>query len=217
MKNREQYIEPLIKLIELNDDKYWLQAFLDLRKGHGLPGGGAGSLNDWGPYYSDQIEYAWYSNLYRILRQLFDNDLSAKEIYCNKEVKFNNNVHIIRCLNCNKNYQHPSVFERHISSGFYSRNFVNLAKNKQLLNLFNPEQTYKSFAVNEYRDWLKKEYEVNDIKIYDFVNAKYICPHCEKDHSETEHDLYVVKGDGVNKIFQRQMQNTKWEDFEREY
>ena len=218
MNNNEQYIEPLIKLIEINEDKHWLPVFLGLRiTSQRLLVGGAGSLNDWGPSYSDKIEHSWYSNLYDIVIQLYDRNLSAEQIYCNKGIKFNNNIRIIRCSNCNKSYQHPSSFESHISLDFYCKNFVNLANGKQLLNLFNPELTYKSLAVNEYRNWLKREYEVNDIKIHDFVNGKYICPHCGKDHSETEHDLYIVKYGGTNKIFQRQKQNAKWEDFERKY
>ena len=211
--NREQYIEPLIKLIEINNDKYWLQAFLDLRKGRILPGGGAGSLNDWGPSYSNEIEDSWYSNLYGILKQFFERNLPAEQIYCDKGVRLDYNIKIIRCLNCNKSYQHPKIFESHIATDFYLKNFVNFANNKDLLNLLNPELTYKSLTVTEYRNWLKEQYEINDIKIYDFVNGKYICPHCGQDHFKTEHDLYVVK----NEMFQIQKQNASWEDFEMEY
>ena len=216
MKNNEQYIEPLIKIVELNADKYWLPAFLNLRTGGYLPGGGAGSLNDWGPsyIYPDPIKNVWYKDLYFILRYFYDNNLPAEQISIYR--KFNNNIMVLRCLNCNNRYQHPNVFESHISTDFYRKNFVNLVKSNSLFDLFNPELTYKSSAINEYRSWLKGQYEANNIKIHDFLNKYFdsICPHCGKcNHRETEHDLYGIK----DKIFQLQKQNAHWKDFEREY
>lgn len=216
MDNKEQYIEPLIRIIELNEDKSWLDAFLGLRTGGYLPGGGAGSLNDWGPSYSDKIKNSWYSNLYNILRQLFDNNLPAEQINELKLIKFKNNIRVIRCLNCNKSYQHPSVFESYIALDFYHRNFTQLAEKKLLLNLFNPELTFDNKKTKEFRNWLSRQYEFNNIKIYNFVNNKYICPHCSKDHGETEHDLYLIKDEIADqKLFQRQKQNANWDDFER--
>ena len=68
MKYNEEYIEALISIIELNKDKYWLSAFTDLRIDKDLPGGGAGSLNDWSPQYETVEEKAWYGVLYRLLK-----------------------------------------------------------------------------------------------------------------------------------------------------
>ena len=80
MNNKEQYINPLIRLIEINEDKSWLECFIGLKTGGYLPGGGAGSLNDGGPSYSDKFKSSWYSNLYDLLRYLFDNNLPAEQI-----------------------------------------------------------------------------------------------------------------------------------------
>jgi len=216
MDNKLQYIEPLIRLIELNEDKTWLDAFIDLRSGGYLPGGGAGSLNDWGPYYSDKIISSWYSNLYNILRHLFDNNLPAEQINEVKVIKFKNNIRVIRCLNCNKSYQHPSVFESYIALDFYNNNFAQLAENKLLLNLFIPELTYENQKTKEFRSWLSGQYEINKIKIYDFVNNNYICPHCSKADGETEHDLYLITDlEADKKLLQRQKQNANWDDFEK--
>jgi len=215
MNNKEQYINPLIRLIEINEDKSWLECFIGLKTGGYLPGGGAGSLNDWGPSYSDKFKSSWYSNLYDLLRYLFDNNLPAEQIKEFKLVKFKNNIRVIRCLSCNKSYQHPSVFESHIALEFYFNNFTSLSENKLLLNLFVPELTYEKQKTIEFSNWLTEQYEINNIKIYDFVNNKYICPHCGKDHSETEHDLYILKVEGTDKrTFQRQKKNANWGDFE---
>lgn len=187
-----------------------------MRKGGCLPGGGAGSLNDWGPYYLDKIKSSWYSNLYTILRYLFDNNLQAEQINELKSIKFKNNIRIIRCLNCNKSYQHPSVFESYIALDFYHKNFIGLAENNLLMNLFILEHTYENQKTKEFRNWLKRQYEANNIKIYDFVNNKYICPHCEKEHGETEHDLYIIKNEELdNRAFQKIKQNANWNDFEK--
>ena len=216
MDNKEQYIEPLIRLVEMNEDKSWLDAFLNLRSEGYLPGGGAGSLNDWGPSYSNNIKSSWYSNLYKILRKLFDNNIPAEQFNELKLIKFRNNIRVIRCINCNKSYQHPSVFESCIALDFYHKNFTQLAKNKLLLNLFIPELTYENQKTKEFRNWLSGQYEANNIKIYDFVNNKYICPHCGKDHGETEHDLYILKDEVADqKLFEREKQNANWGDFER--
>ena len=216
MTNKELYIEPLIKLVEINEDKYWLETFYSLRIGRYLPGGGAGSLNDWGPRYSDKIKSSWYSNLYNILRHLFDNNLSAEQISSIKSVQSRNNLRIIRCLNCNKNYQHPSVFETHISLDFYYKNFVQFVKNKSLLNLFIPEQTFEKSETVKYRNWLTEQYAKKSIKIYDFIAGNYICPHCGKPHQATEHDLYTVNYESEGqKILQLEKQNAGWEDFEK--
>ena len=214
MQNKEQYIDPLIRLIEINEDRFWLPYFIGLKNGGYLPGGGAGSLNDWGPYYSDRFKSSWYPELYYILRYLFDNDLSADKINEFDRIKFKNNIRVIRCLNCSKSYQHPSIFESQIATRFYSRNLPVFSKNNSLLDLFNPEMTYEKKQTKEFRKWLTKQFHINDIKIYDFVTNKYICPHCGIIDNETEHDLYVLKDDGKSEMkFFCQKRNADWQDF----
>jgi hypothetical protein len=216
MDNKEQYIEPLIKVIEQNEDKSWLRYFLDLRVGGYLPGGGAGSLNDWSPSYLNEIKHSWYSNLYKILRHLYDNNLQANHINEIREVKLSNYIQVIRCLICNKSYQHPSVFESHIALNYFYKNFIELAEKKLLLNLFIPELTYENQESIDYRSWLIKQYETNNIKIYDFVSNKYICPHCCKEHGKTEQDNYFIKNEGIEKMeFQKVNLNTNWEKVEK--
>lgn len=216
MNHKEPYIEPLIRLIELNADKSWLDAFLALRTGGYLPGGGAGSLNDWGPAYSDPIEHSWYANLYDLLRHLFDNNLSPEKIDEYKPIKFNYNLKIIRCLNCNKSYQHPSIFQAHLALAFYRSTFCDLAERNQLLNLFIPEKTYQSSEASAYQQWLTEQYEINNIKIYNFVSNGYICPHCGQSHAATEHDLYVVQETATDqKVFSLCKQIAGWGDFEQ--
>lgn len=215
MNLRSQYIETLIKLIETNQDKSWLQAFLSLRSGGYLPSGGAGSLNDWGPTYKDKIINVWYSQLYNITRYLFDNNLIPAQIDTFKPIKFRNSIRIIRCLNCGKNYQHPDVFESHIALDFYKNSFLPFANRNELIEILNPVKSFASNEIIEYRKWLSVQYDMQNIKIYDFVTAKYICPHCNKDHSETEHDLYkIISIQSGEKIFKLIKQNANWKDFE---
>jgi hypothetical protein len=214
MENKKQYIEPLIKLIELNEDKTWLNVFQGLRNGGTLPGGGAGSLNDWGPSYKDKIKSNWYTNLYDILRQLYDNNLPTEKLKEIKSINLRNNIRVIRCLNCNKSYQHPSTFESVISLNFYEENIIPLSKNESLMNLFIPELTFENPKVIQFRNWLACQYEINNIKIYDFVQNKYICPHCNIQHGETEHDLYLINEIDNQKHFVRNKENSNWDNFE---
>jgi hypothetical protein len=216
MKHKDTYIETLIQLIELNEDKTWLDYFLALRTGACLPGGGAASLNDWKPFYRDTITNAWLSNLYDILRHIFDNNLGDTDVYEYKFIKFNNNIRIIRCLHCHKSYQHPFIFESHLALRYYKNNFVRFAENKQLINLLIPIWTYENEQAKQYRNWLSEQYEQNHIQVYDFVANQYRCTHCGQVGTDTEHDLYTIKGEKINqKIFQRQKQNANWQDFEK--
>lgn len=216
MNEKQQYIETLIELIETNQDKTWLSYFIELRYGSFLPGGGAGSLNDWAPTYSNEKQNVWYSNLYEILRFLFDNKLTAKQIDSFKAIKFKNNIRIIRCLFCNKSYQHPNVFESHISLDFYHKKFVTFVENNKLQKILIPEISYNNEETNNYRIWLEEQYQLCDIKIYDFVANQYFCPHCNTQHAEFEHDLYIVKNETDDlRSFCLQKQNADWDDFEK--
>jgi adenine-specific DNA methylase len=212
---RHQYVELLIKLIETNHDPTWLPYFLELRTGGQLPGGGAGSLNDWGPSYANPEEEVWFNKIYEVTRYLFDQDLEPSQADNFHSIKFRNNIRIIRCLNCNKSYQHPSVFETHFALDFLKNSFVVFAESNKLIEILDPKQTFNSNRVIEYRDWLRNEYSNNNIKVYDFVSANYVCPNCRKDHAETEHDLYKIDKTILDdRIFKLSKQNATWSDFE---
>jgi hypothetical protein len=216
MDDRTQQIETLIALVELNLDDTWLSEFRSLRNGGYLPGGGAGSLNDWGPYYAGEIHSTWYSNLYNILRYLFDNNLPLNQLDDCKLVKFRNNIQIIRCLYCDKSYQHPSRFESHISLDFYQKYLPVFAEKQRLPEILDAQESFERKSVLEYRNWLAAEYEIYGILVYDFVSAKYVCPHCAKAHMETEHDFYRIFAHlGTQKKFSIIKRNATWQDFER--
>lgn len=211
---QDQYIETLIKLIEANLDDTWLETFRSLRTGGYLPGGGAGSLNDWGPFYSDRIQGVWYGNLYDILRFLYDGNIDANCINAYKPIKHRNNMQIIRCLHCGGSYQHPSPFEAHFALDFYSRCLPQFVDNGKLTEILTPSESFENKNVIEYRNWLINRYEIKNIKIYNFVSAKYVCPHCENTDFETAHDLYKIShSDLGEKRFQFIKQNAIWEDF----
>lgn len=193
MDNRKQYIEPLIKLIEINDDKYWLYTFYNLREIGYLAGGGAGSVYDWSPSFSNNMHYSWYNHLYEILLYLLNNNLPAEKIDLIDKIKNWNKVSIIRCLNCYEKYQHPKVFESHIALYFYKKNFHSLAKKQLLLDLFNPEITYNSTEVNIYRNKLIQLYQQLNIEIYDFIANDYLCPHCNKNGNDIRLDNYYIQ------------------------
>ncbi len=214
MDDRTQYIETLIKLVEANQDKTWLPEFLSLREGGHLPGGGAGSLNDWGPVFSDEIAGVWYTDLYELLRFLFDNDFASSRLGECKKVQFRNNIQIIRCLNCGKSYQHPTRFESNVALNFFRDNLPKFAAERRLPEILNGESSIENREADEYRNWLAAQYKLNNIKIYDFVSAEYICPHCGTAEFETEHDLYRIEQISPKQNrFVLQKRNAIWQDF----
>ncbi|MDO9679556.1 MAG: hypothetical protein Q7262_00950 [Bacteroidales bacterium] len=215
MIDKTQYIETLIKLIELNNDQTWTPTFRNLRTGGYLPGGGAGSLNDWGPSYSDDFQHIWYSDFYRIMRFLFDDYLTPDSLNDFKTIANINKIRILRCTDCNGRYQHPSRFESHIALNFYRKKIADFYFDKRLIEILNPEESYESPAIKLYRDWLMNEYDRLEIKIYDFVRADYICPHCGRQHSDMVHDLYKIEKQLFGKTKLNHIKdNAGWNDFE---
>ena len=188
------YIETLIKLIELNSDLEWLDTFVNLRKGGTLPGGGAGSLNDWGPSYNETKTDAWYGELYEIIRTLFDSDAMPDQIDLLIKSDDKNQIRVIRCLSCDQSYQHPGIFEQHLAARYYYHNLVFFAKGHRLTDILKPELSFNSKPVLEYRKWLLEQYAMCHITVYDFVFAGYICPHCNQVDPETKHDIYQIEG-----------------------
>lgn len=214
----EEYAELLIQLIEANDDKTWLKTFLNLRKGAPLPGGGAGSLEDWGPHYENAFQDVWYEDLYNLVKTMYKTQATPDYIFDYPQIRFRNNLKILRCTNCNKSYQHPNVFERHISLCFIHDNFIRLTESFSLQTLLRPEITYLNQRVIKYREWLLHQYSVNNILVHDFVKGNYVCPHCNKQHIETKHDLYILisNADNTKKLILKK-RDSKWEDFEQEH
>lgn len=210
---RNQYIETLIKLVEQNNDTVWTATFLLLRQGHPLPGGGAGSLNDWGPTYTNHFENAWYTKLYAILRFLHDQDLRPESILDYKFVKSRDKFGIIRCLMCDKSYQHPDVFESQVAYDYYATNFVQYAESGRLTSILRSENSYASAMATEFRNWLEHEYALHEIKIYDFVKNKYVCPHCGRSKAAFEHDCYICDLDTAgHRRLSLHKRNATWED-----
>lgn len=189
---RTQYIETLIRLVELNNDDYWMDAFLKLRSGGYLPGGGAGSLNDWGPSYSGVKADAWFTTLYDIMRYLFDNDRPPEQILNIKAVQNHFKIRVIRCCACNRGYQHPSRLEAQLAVKFYRDSLPGFVREGNLLDILKPSLSFNSDTVLHYRDWLLKQYAGCGITVYDFLFANYICPHCNTIKPATEHDVYTI-------------------------
>lgn len=189
---RRGYIETLIKLIELNSDHEWLEYFRNLRTGGSLPGGGAGSLNDWEPSYNETKTDAWYGQLYDIIRVLFDNNAIPDQIDQLTKSDDKNQIRVIRCLRCEQSYQHPGIFEQHLATRYYHNNLVFFAKGHRLTDILKPELSFNSKPVLEYRKWLLEQYAMHHITVYDFVFAGYICPHCNYVDPETKHDIYHI-------------------------
>ncbi|EHQ26377.1 hypothetical protein Mucpa_2244 [Mucilaginibacter paludis DSM 18603] len=192
---KNQYIETLIKMIELNNDHYWLDAFLNLRRGGMLPGGGAGSLNDWGPSYSGIKADAWYGRLYTILRELFDQEQLPEYLAEPSRLVKANQTQVIRCLTCQKSHQHPAIFEAFLAVKFYNKVLPTFTTGNKLSDILKPELSFNSPDVLNYRSALLKAYAGCGITVYDFLFGDYICPHCNDLKPETVHDRYQVEND----------------------
>lgn len=217
MKHQAIYIEPLIQLIELNSDPAWLNTFYDLRKGFGLPGGGAGSLNDWGPSYRHPVEQNWYTHLYQMLRYLYDRDLPPEALDKFKTIEFRSNVRVLRCVGCQQRYQHPALFETPLALGFYANQIPFFQQSGILVEITRPEKTFFAPMTEAWRTWLVEQYKQNQIVSFDFVAAGHRCPNC-KQQAQTEHDLFFVRFPAdLPAQFQLVKSNASWNDFEQHY
>lgn len=217
MDLKTQYRETLIKLIELNVDHYWLQCFYDMRNGNLLPGGGAGSLNDWGPSYSNKFENIWFNLLYNIVRYLDDFQYIPFEIKKYADIKYRNNLAILRCKTCNQKYIHPDIFERYVALNFYSENIINLTEKGNLLEILRPINSYFSKDAINFRTKLKEEFIKNKINIYNFIENKYLCSGCGNESIYTESDLFIIIQNKSSLSIGLKKQNAQWSDFEIVY
>ena len=191
-KTKEQYSELLIELVEKNEDKQWLVYFHNLRLGHDLPGGGMGSLNDWGPSYKNDLEHAWFNLLYRITHKLLTEKLESEFIKNDYSIKHRNEVNILKCPNCGQKFQHPRIFEDQIATFYYFKNFSKFVEQNRLTDFTNPNFSFKNLEAVELRQSLESEYATNDIILFDFIKHKYICSKCDK-KMEFDHIDFKIK------------------------
>jgi len=188
---RNEYASLLTELVEMNDDKQWIECFYNLKLGQDLPGGGMGSLNDWSPSYRDDTEYAWFNLLYRMTHNLLTNKNEPEFIKDDFSIKHKNEINILKCTNCNQKFQHPRIFEDHLATFYFLRNFTKFVKQKRLKDFSNPNFSYKNIEAIELRNNLESEYIKNDIILFDFLKNKHICPKCEQ-KMEIEHLDYKL-------------------------
>jgi hypothetical protein len=189
---RNEYASLLTELVELNEDKQWIECFYNLKLGRDLPGGGMGSLNDWSPSYSNYVEYAWFNLLYRITHRLLTEKLESEFIKDDYSIKHRNEVNIGKCSNCNQKFQHPRIFEDHLATFYYLKNFQKFVEQKMLKDFTNPNFSYKNLEAIKLRDSFESEYEKNDIILFDFQKHKRICPKCDT-KIEMEHIDYEIQ------------------------
>ncbi|WP_290699263.1 hypothetical protein [Lacinutrix sp.] len=177
----------------MNNDKQWLKHFHNLKLGWNLPGGGMGSINDWSPSYDNEIEYAWFNLLYRITYRLLTEKLEPEFIKKDYSIEHRNEVSILQCSNCNQKFQHPRIFEDHIATFFYLKNFSKFLEKEMLKDFTNPNFSYKNFEAIELRDSLKYEYEKNEIILFDFQKHKRICPKYDTKIQIEHIDYEIIK------------------------
>ncbi len=188
---RNEYSALLIELVELNQDKEWLEHFHNLKLGWDLPGGGMGSLNDWSPSYQNDIEYAWFNLLYSITHKLLTKKMESNFIKDDFSIKHRNEVNILKCSNCNQKFQHPRIFEDHIATFYYFKNFSKFVEQKMLKDFTNPNFSYKNLEARQLRENLESEYKKNEIILFDFQKHNRICPKCDT-KIEIEHIDYEI-------------------------
>jgi len=202
-QTRKEYASLLTELVELNEDKQWIEYFHNLKLGQDLPGGGMGSLNDWSPSYSDDREYAWFNLLYRITHWLLTEKKEPDFLAENYSIKHRNEVNILRCSNCSQKFQHPRIFEDHIATFYYLRNFSKFVNQKRLKDLTNPNFSYKNIEAIKLRESLESDYRKNEIILFDFRKNKRICPKC-KTKMEVKHlDYEILEREGKLELIEK--------------
>ncbi len=190
-QTRKEYASLLTELVELNEDKQWIEYFYNLKLGQDLPGGGMGSLNDWSPSYPDVKEYAWFNLLYGITHNLLTQKKEAEFIKDDFSIEHRNEVNILNCEHCNQKFQHPSIFENHIATFYYLRKFSKFVEQKRLVDFTNSNFSYNNIEAIELRESLESEYEKNDIILFDFIKQNHMCPKCNK-KMDIEHTDYKL-------------------------
>lgn len=188
---KQEYSSLLIELVELNEDKQWLEYFHNLRLGHDLPGGGMGSLNDWSPNYKNDVEYAWFNLLYKITHKLFTEKKETEFIKNDFSILHRDEVNILKCSNCDQKFQHPRIFEDHIATFYYYKNFSKFVKQNKLKSFTNPNNSFNNIEAKQLRESLECEYKKKNIILFDFLKHERICPKCET-KMEIEHLDFIL-------------------------
>jgi hypothetical protein len=181
----------MIEMIKKSHKPEELLPFFETYILNGSFGAHIRGLDD-GPYFFGDLERVWKNELFRILRFLFGEQLEPGAITRYKQVRLRNNLRIIRCLVCNNRYQHPDVFESYFAFDFYANNFIEFVNKEKLVNIFDPHTSYHSAKVEKDRAWLNRQYDKYNIKINDFVEAQFHCPHCSAKTDRIEHDLFKI-------------------------
>lgn len=194
-----EYSGLLIALVELNQDKKWLEYFYQLKRGKDLPGGGMGSLNDWSPSYQNETEYAWFNLLYRITHRLLTGKKEPDFIKDDFSIQHRNEVNILECKNCHQKYQHPQQFEEKIAASYYFKNFSKFVKQQRLKDFTNPNFSYRNSEARKLREILESEYMKNDIILFDFLKSNRICQKCNT-KMEFEYIDYQLNVDKIEAI-----------------
>ena len=200
VKTRNEYTSLLTELVELNEDKKWIEYFYNLKLGQDLPGGGMSSLNDWSPSYRNDKEYAWFNLLYRITHNLLTKKQESEFIKNDFSIEHKNEVNILKCPNCKQKFQHPRIFENYIAIFYILRNFTKFVEQKRLKDFTNPNFSYKNIEARELRESLEAEYKGNDIILFDFIKSKYICSKCEIKMDFEHLDYEITEKDNKLKI-----------------
>ena len=188
---RSEYASLLTQLVEMNEDKKWLEDFYNLRCGKDLPGGGMGSLNDWSPSYPDDTEYAWFNLLYGITHWLLTGKKEPKFISENFSIKHRNEANILKCNNCGQKFQHPRIFEHQIANFYYLKKFSEYVNQKRLINLTDSHSSYNSIEAIIMRESLELDYRKKGIVLFDFQKNKRVCPNCDT-NLEVGHINYEI-------------------------
>lgn len=200
MKYNEEYIETLIKTVELNTDQTWTGAFHQLRENKNLPGGGMGSLNDWSPSYNSIGENAWYRLIYYLIKEWYipkalkehyeffnyqknpdqikyENDIKYSiELIENERLQMYKEIDVLECENCKTKFCSEYTFE--ITTA--KRTFLLQAiKNKtQISNLTLPENGFKSIVANQIRTKLTELLSSNNVETLNKIRP---CNKCKSE------------------------------------
>lgn len=198
MKYNEEYIETLIKTVELNTDQTWTGAFHQLREDKDLPGGGMGSLNDWSPAYNSVSENAWYNLIYYLIKEWYipkalkqhyeffnyqkypvqskyENDLKYSiDLKNNESLNTYGELDVLECDNCKSKFCSQYTFELTAAKRTF---LIQANKNaNRLSSITLPENGYKSKVATEIRTKLRDLLLSNNIELLDKIRP---CNKCD--------------------------------------
>jgi hypothetical protein len=188
--------EVLLWLVEKNEDKTWLSAFEALQNDQSLPEGGAGSLNDWGPYYKDSSEQIWYGILYDVFRMIERKEGKTNAFL--KEYPFagKNNFKVFECKLCGTKFYPPSATERYLAIVTYEEKLSD-PSNTNTSFFVDKAETMDSDLTKDRRTVLLDQLTKIPAHAFDFVKAKAGCPKCPAGIADIYHNLYQIRENGI--------------------